>query len=221
MKRADIFHSIGLSIFTICIVYLYFTNLNALNKELKHDFKAPFVNSQSVELNSGPIWFFYDNNKGIISATKPISTEDKFTLMSLYPKEKAFSPSYAAAVDELTYNSNKEVGDIFHLILVLGGLGGVLGVMIRSLSSLVFHASQKTLDMTTWWPWYYLRPTMGLGIGVTIVVLSKTQLLVIDSPGQLTGFWILGVCILSGFAVSEVTDRLYYSANSLFGGNNS
>lgn len=140
--------------------------------------------------------------------------------MSLYPKEKAFSPTYAAAVDELTYNSNKEIGNVFHLILVLGGLGGVLGVMIRSLSSLVFHASQKTLDMTIWWPWYYLRPTMGLGIGVTIVVLSKTKLLVIDSPGELTGFWILGLCILAGFAVSEVTDRFYYSANTLFGGKN-
>ena len=96
----------------------------------------------------------------------------------------------------------------------------MLGVMIRSLSSLIFHASEKTLDMTIWWPWYYLRPTMGLGIGVTIVVLSKTKLLVIDSPGELTGFWILGICILAGFAVSEVTDRLYYSANTLFGGKN-
>ncbi len=221
MKKSDTFHAIGLSIITILIVIFYFSYLNDLNEKLKYDFKVPFNNSDSIELNSGPIWFFYDKNKHTISSAKPISLENKLTLLSLYPKEKSLSPSYSAAVDELTYISNKEIGDIFSLILILGGLGGMLGVMIRSLSSLIFHASQKTLDMATWWPWYYLRPTMGLGIGITIVVLSKTKLLVIDSPGELTGFWILGICILSGFAISEVTDRLYYSANTLFGGKNS
>ena len=220
MSRGVLVHSVMLSAITIFILVFYIANLGALNSELKKDFKSSFSNDQAVELSSGPIWFFYDKNNKTISATKPISKEDKYTLLSLYPQDKVASSSYITAVDELTYISNKEVGDIFHLILILGCLGGVLGVMIRSLSSLVFHATQKTLDMDVGWTWYYLRPIMGAGLGITIVVLSKTKLLNIDSPGELTGFWILGICILAGFAVSEVTDRIYYSANTLFGGKN-
>lgn len=219
MNKTNLIHAIALSLISFFVIFCYFEYLNKLNVALQQDFKVPFVNNTSAELSSGPIWFFYDKDCGVISSTKPISQEDKFTLLSLYPSDQLVTSSYKSAVDKLAYISNKDTNEIFSLILILGSLGGVLGVMIRSLSSLIYHSCfQKDLDMKLWWPWYYLRPIMGLGLGITIVILSKTKLLNIDSPGELTGFWILGVCILAGFAVSEVTDRLFYAAKALFGG---
>jgi len=219
MKLPDIVHALILCLITVALIACYFINLNKLNSELKKDFNVPFANTEAIELRSGPIWFYYDRNKQTLSATKPISKEDKFTLLTLYPQDKVISPSYASSIDELAFISNKEVSNIFYLILTLGSIGGALGTMIRSLSSMVYHACiQKDLDMDAWWHWYYLRPIMGVGLGVTIVVLSKTSLLNINSPGELTGFWVLGICILAGFAVQEVTDRFYYTAKSLFGG---
>ena len=218
MKKSDIIHGMILSVITMAVTFYYFTLIISLNDALKNDFKASFKNEKAVELNSGPIWFFYDKTNGQILSTKPISKEDKYTLLSLYPGNEVAPPSYVTAIDELAYNSNKETKGTFHLILFLGSLGGVLGVMIRSLSSLIYHSCfQKDLDMKIWWSWYYLRPIMGIGVGITIVVLSKTKLSIIDSAGELTGFWILGSCILAGFAISEVTDRLYYASKALFG----
>ncbi len=218
-------HALILSIVTIAIIVGYYLLVVCLNNELKKEYVVKFDNYDQVEINAGPVWFIYDKNEKELSSIKRISNEDKLLLASLFPIEKTNSETYTQyviAIDKLAYLSNKNIDNIFSITLILGALGGALGVMIRSLSSFVFHASYiKDLNMAVWWPWYYLRPVMGLGIGITIIILSKSSLLKMESTGELSGFWILGVCILGGFAVSEVTDRLYYSANTLFGGDNS
>lgn len=216
--KSILFHSIALTIITLAITICYVSHLVELDTKLQIDFEASFQPNKTIELVSGPIWFYYNKKDGKLLSSKPISNEEKTTLLSLYPKGEADLPLYISAVNELAYASNKKNQQIFSLILILGSLGGLLGVMIRSLSSFIFHSCfLKDIDMCQWWPWYYLRPVMGAGLGIVIVVLSRSQLLVVESPGELTGYWILGICILAGFATSEVTDRFYYAAKALFG----
>lgn len=220
MTKINIIHSAVLSVLTIVVIVLYILFVDKLNNKLDVEFEVKWDNSTSVDLNPGPIWFRYDKLRDILEASKPITSEEKYKLLFLYPKERPADVSYISAIDNLAYISNIKLKGIFWLVIILGALGGVLGVMIRSLSSFVFHLCYlKDLDMNGWWSWYYLRPTMGAGVGVTVVVLSKSKLLNINPPGELTGFWILGLCILAGFAISEVTDRLYFTANTIFGGN--
>lgn len=217
----NLIHAFVLSLLTIFIIIVYYQHVVCLNNELKKEHVVKFDNNDRVEIDAGPVWFIYDKKDRELLSIKRITNEDKLLLVSLFPADNTNSESYKefiTAIDKLAYLSNKEIDKVFSITLILGALGGMLGVMIRSLSSFVFHASSKDLDMDTWWPWYYLRPIMGLGIGITIIILSKSSLLQVESTGELSGFWILGICILGGFAVSEVTDRLYYSANTLFGG---
>ena len=221
LSKIDIIHAAVLCIVTISIIFLYYFSAQKLNEELKKEYVVSFENVDKIDINSGPVWFIYDQNNKKLSSIKKLSNEDRLLLISLFPTENANSvtyKNYSIAVEKLAYISNKGIDNIFNITILLGVLGGVLGVMIRSLSSFVFHATKRTLEMILWWPWYYLRPIMGAGIGLTIIILSKSSLLNIETTGELSGFWILGVCILAGFAVSEVTDRLYYAANTLFGG---
>ncbi len=216
--KVNIIHAVILTALTLAATFFYVSCLVKLNVVLQTDYETPFGSSLPTELAAGPIWFYYDKAAGKVLSSKPISNEDKVTLLSLMSKDKSESASYTAAIDKLAYISNKKSSDIFFLILILGSLGGLLGVMIRSLSSFIFHSCvMKDIEMKQWWPWYYLRPIMGVGIGIVIVVLSKSQLLVVDTPGELTSFWILGLCILAGFATEEVTDKFFFSAQALFG----
>jgi len=211
-------HSIVLSIITFCTVSIYIYLINDLYNKLNREYSVHWSNPLSVDLSIGPVWFNYDMEEEQIQVSKAINETDKYSLLFLFPKDKKLEPTYIYALNELAFRSNKNKDDLFWLIMILGGLGSLIGVMIRSISSFIFHLCViDDLDMKIWWTWYYLRPIMGFALGVAIVMLSKSELLNITSPNEISGFWILGLCILVGFAVSEVTDRLYYMAKAIFG----
>ena len=54
-------------------------------------------------------------------------------------------------------------------------------------------------------------------VGVTLIVLLKSQLITLSEPDQFAGFWLLGLCIIAGFGVDEFVNRLFYLSRTLFG----
>jgi hypothetical protein len=127
--------------------------------------------------------------------------------------------SYSEAIDNLAYLTTARQGAVISFLLILGGFGGALGAILRSLVDFVGNASYKdTLDLGRWWPLYFTRPLVGAILGFTLVVLFKAQLLTGGNPqpGSDT-FWWLGVAVLGGFSTVDVTLRLRMAAKALFG----
>lgn len=127
--------------------------------------------------------------------------------------------SYNEAIDNLAYLANVRQGDIIGFLLVLGGLGGALGAILRSLVDFVGNACYtQQLDLKRWWPLYFTRPMVGAILGFILVVLFKAQLLTAgDAQPGTDSFWWLGVAILGGFSTVDVTLRLRLAAKALFG----
>ena len=128
--------------------------------------------------------------------------------------------SYSEAIDNLAYLATVRQGNVISLLLLLGGLGGALGAILRSLVDFAGNASYaEQLDLTRWWPLYFTRPLVGAILGFVLVVLLKAQLLTGGNPQSGSdSFWWLGVAVLGGFSTVDVTLRLRMAAKALFGG---
>jgi hypothetical protein len=159
--------------------------------------------------------------RGVTSATEPAGTARAAadTGPAAVARMETLRRAYSEAIDNLAYLANARQGAVIGLLLLLGGLGGALGAVLRSLVDFVGHASYtQQLDMTRWWPLYFTRPLVGAILGFVLVVLFKAQLLTGGNaqPGS-DSFWWLGVAVLGGFSTVDVTLRLRVAAKALFG----
>jgi hypothetical protein len=136
---------------------------------------------------------------------------------------EALRRSYSEAIDNLAYLGTVRQGDVISLLLLLGGLGGALGAILRSLVDFAGNASYtQALDLSRWWPLYFTRPLVGGILGFVLIVLLKAQLLTGGNPQPGSdSFWWLGVAVLGGFSTVDVTLRLRMAAKALFGGEGS
>jgi hypothetical protein len=128
-------------------------------------------------------------------------------------------PAYNEAIDTLTFLASTRQGKMIGLLVYLGGLGGALGAILRSLVDFVGHACYTgKLDLVRWWPLYFTRPIVGWILGFVLVVMFKAQFL---APGQASpsddSLWWLGMAVLGGFSTVDVTQRLRLGAKALFG----
>ena len=126
--------------------------------------------------------------------------------------------SYYDAINELAYISNAMLETSLMYLLLLAGLGGSLGVQIRSISNFIGVACIKNqLDIKRWWPWYALRPLLGFLLGVLIVILVKARLFLMNESAPESNLWWLGLSVLVGFGASDFTERLRLLSHTLFG----
>lgn len=133
---------------------------------------------------------------------------------------ETFRRSYSEAIDNLAYLGTVRQGAVISLVLILGGLGGALGAILRSLVEFAGNASYtQNLDLSRWWPLYFTRPLVGGIIGFVVIILTQAQLLTGGNldQGASDSFWWLGVAVLGGFSTMDVTMRLRMAAKALFG----
>jgi hypothetical protein len=133
----------------------------------------------------------------------------------------AYRRSYSQAIDNLAYLGTVRQGAVISMMLILGGLGGALGAILRSLGEFAANASYyQQLDLSRWWPLYFTRPLVGGIIGFVLIILTQAQLLTGGNldQGAPDSFWWLGVAVLGGFSTMDVTTRLRMAAKALFGG---
>jgi hypothetical protein len=212
-------YAIILAVFMTLSLVVLWCFLPGLQRALLIDIRVPWDNRNNVTLQPGPSWFVYDQARNALRTGRPIDDNRKRELQALV-REGPTDRSYLQSLDQLAFDSNEAVDSekVTSLIMALGALCGVLGVLSRSISSFVFHACVlQDLNLSVWWPWYWLRPFLGASVGVTLVVLLKSRLLPFDEPDQYAGFWLLGLCILAGFGIDEFTNRVFYLSRTLFG----
>lgn len=213
-------------ILTVILLCAWFNVFKNVDEKLKNEAVASWTGHPDVILSPGPPSFWYDG-KGALHHQGPIDKELKRELLTLAsPRDtanvgaevKISLQEYTKAIDTLAYNSNKDAGKIISLLLLLGGLSGVLGVQLRSMTNFIGVACYKgTLDVPRWWPWYLIRPAIGFVVGMISVLIIDAGLLSSEGAAPTRTSWWIGVAFLAGFAINEFTDRLRLLSKSLFG----
>ncbi len=133
------------------------------------------------------------------------------------PDEVAFQ-SYYRALDKLAYGAKQSQGNYLPYLLLLGGLGGVMGVLIRTLLQFVqITAVETRLNVARWWPWYVIRPLLGFMFGVLAVLVIEAQLFVPGETAPSGTVWWLAISVLVGFGAEEFGGRLRLISKALFG----
>ena len=126
--------------------------------------------------------------------------------------------SYWAALDQLAFLSNQQMGGMLISLLLLGGVAGVLGAQLRSLGSFIGHACYTNrLDMVIWWPYFLLRPFTGFLLGIVVVIVVQAGLLAAGSGTPSSTMWWASIAFLAGFGDTEFTERLRQLTKTLFG----
>jgi len=218
-KDKKVGYAVLLALAMTASLWVLWLFLPDLERALLINVEVPWENKTGITLQSGPAWFAYDEGKKVLKTGRPIDDNRKRELQALLGQGQK-DATYLRAVDQLAYASNQnfESAKITSLIMALGALCGILGVLSRSISSFVFHACiQRDLDLSVWWPWYWLRPFLGASVGVTLIVLLKSKLIAFNEPDAQVGFWLLGLCILAGFGIDEFTNRVFYLSRTFFG----
>ena len=210
-----------------------------------YDNHVSWSKPDGVSLNANPTTTFWYDPAGKLHHRGPIDAKEKQQILSLIraakpgTKEKTGAAqkttrardtaaadnderfdSYYAAIDELTYASNKDYSRYFLYLLTIAGLSGVLGTQVRSLSNFVFIATrrERALDLRVWWPYYVARPATGFLLGLLAVLLVEAKLYVPDTQALPSGtVWWMGIAMLIGFASEEFGQRLRLVAQALFG----
>ena len=179
-------------------------------------------------LKAGPACFSHDEDKGALIYKGPIDDAMKKELLALIvmdnvPKELRDEEikTYREAIQTLACLSNAEAYRILLFLLLLSGIGGTIGVQIRSVSNFIGVACFKNeLDLKRWWPWYILRPLLGFLFGILIVILIKANLFMgTETPAEQGNLWWLGIAVLVGFGASDFSERLRLLTQTLFGKN--
>lgn len=154
-------------------------------------------------------------------ATKPpVQTQTAAGEQSASDKttRQAAIRSFGLAIDKLAYVSNSELKYSTMYLLLLAGLGGAIGVQIRSMSNFIGVAVFKQeLDVTRFWPWFAVRPFLGFVLGVVLVVMVKSRLFVPSDSATQGDMWWFGITVLVGFGVYEFHERLRSLARTMFG----
>lgn len=175
-------------------------------------------------LSSGPPTFWYDSAHSQLVCSGVVDQKQKLELVGLGTAAKeetrnAELKSYSGAIDQLAFASNQQMAGLLLSLLVLGGLAGVLGVQLRSLVNFVGKACyQNNLDLVIWWPYYAIRPLIGLLVGIVVVVIVHAGFFVAGNGAPSGTLWWAGIAFLAGFGEQEFTSRLRQLTKTLFGG---
>jgi hypothetical protein len=131
--------------------------------------------------------------------------------------------SYRESINRLAFKSTEIDVHFAVSLILLAGLSGLIGSMLRIIGDFVGWACYLyKLDLARWWPFYLLRPVMGFIIGaVTVIILKGSMAAVFDTSGLMTSTvgiysWII-FAFLAGFGVSDFTRMLKNLSKRIFG----
>ncbi len=220
-----------LCLFIVTFIFLYLGEqvLQLYDKSLANEIKVSWKAEPGVTLASGPASFLVDHEQSKLLHRGPIDNELKKNLLALIridgkadDTQIKKADSFYRAIDRLAYNANANSYPALYYLMILAGIGGLVGVQIRSISNFIGVSCIKNkLDLKRWWPWYALRPLLGFLFGILVVVLVKAELFLgTESQMEHDNLWWLGLAMLTGFGASDFGDRLRLLTQTLFGKNN-
>ena len=205
------------------IVALWKVSVEEVEHHLRNETRVPWATPSSVVPKPGPPNFWYDPEHKQLVFVGAVDAKQKFELIALLPADAAEnSPdavtTYQSAIDALAFKSNQGLLGVAVALLCLGGLSGAMGAQLRSFTSFVGNACYtERLDITTWWPYYLLRPFTGFILGIVVVVIVQAGFLSVGN-GQPSGtLWWVAIAILAGYSDDEFTQKLRQISKAVFG----
>jgi len=214
VKQNTIIASIYLIILSIVLAYAFIYFQKRLGERPAY-FGVQWKNVDSLCFSNGPSWFIVDLKSDSIKSLKAINDEDKKLLLTL-PIKKDSCNSYYNAIDLLAFKSNSEAGSQYYVILILTGICGMIGILLRTINSFVGRACYRTMDLNVWWPYYYLRPVIGFFIGPILFLLLDGKVTTIGNVSTGTNVYIIGLTILAGFGTEDFLEMLRNLSKRLF-----
>ena len=210
---------------TTIVLIIWFYALVRYDKKLQTEFTVTWNAPPNLSLKSGPSSFWYDKQTKELHYRGLIDDKLKEELISLTNVNQDSEPQlqkavrdYSEAIDKLAYQSNEAAERLIAYLLFLGGLSGMLGTQLRSMTNFVGIACFKNqLDVSRWWPWYAIRPMVGFLLGVILVLIIEAGLFSIGETKPIGTNWWLAVAFLAGFGATDFTDRLRLLSKTLFG----
>jgi hypothetical protein len=221
-QKVELFAALGLM--TLLVLWLAKSAVSHVDEFLQRVNRVHWQAPSGLTLKPGPPTFWYDAAKSQLVYVGVIDQKQKLELVGLFSPSVDQPPSaemksYWAAIDELAFVSNGQLGGLLISLLALGGLAGTLGVQLRSLVNFVGHACYtNSLDLVVWWPYYAVRPFTGLLLGMVVVVIVHAGFLVAGSGAPSGTLWWASIAFLAGFGEQEFTQRLRDLSKTLFGG---
>lgn len=217
------FTAFNLTFFSLLIIGLFvwiFTS--KIDSNVHHS--QYWKNEEKIELNfkKSPIWFAYEKDSLITSAY--ITENMKKELIELAPDSTKLDCSYFKEISVLANKSQKNDKSQIFWLIIASGIISVVGVNIRSLWDFVGNASYKyDLDIDRWWPWYFLRPTIGFLAGIVFYFLYNGGIVELNvkynSESRL--FFLLALSGLIGFGLTDFISRLRIVSKAIFGSEDS
>jgi hypothetical protein len=208
------FLSIGI---TVLLVFFFFNTKKKFDA-VKSVYSVYWKNSDTIQIKSGPNWFFYDCKADSLKSIKRIGEADKTHLLSLASTDKGKCETYNNAIDHLAFVSNIENEKNYLLILLLAGICGAIGVQLRSINNFIGVACfGKNFDFSIWWPWYILRPFIGFLIGAILFILIDGKFYGTENPDGISCSGIIAITILAGFGSEDFLDLLRKISKRIFG----
>ena len=168
-------------------------------------------NATKLRLKPGPAAFCYKEKAHELAwSGGPIDDKTKQDLLKLAPEEPEKGVAeFQRAICELVLHANERTVVSLLWLLLLGGLGGVVGVLIRAIGLFVWISTEKDeLDVNRYWPWYVMRPVLGFLNGALVVVLVKSNMLDVSKSASSNSLWWLGISVLAGYSLSEFMNLL-------------
>lgn len=217
---------IALFVSSIIILTAWFSELAKVQSHASIEISVSWTPAGDVVLKPGPPSFRYDGRSKKLIYHGLIDADRKTELAKLVPDDKAATksadggPSYWEAVDELAFDSNSGRENLIISLFLLGGISGIVGVMMRTISNFVKIACFKNvLDWRRWWPWYVARPLLGFFLGLVCVLFIEADLFRPEGKAPVAIAWWVGVAVLAGFGAEDFMERLRLLSQTLFGGN--
>ena len=212
--------AVSLFWFSIFIAVV-FLSLFIIKLDKNQIYEQPWNNNENIQLeySKAPIWFKYEDS--ILYSDVAITEDMKIKLYNLTSDTIPKNTSYFKEINTLTFNSRQGAPKSIYVILACGLLA-VFGVNIRSMWDFVGNASYKNeLNMSRWWPWYFLRPLIGFMAGIGFYFLFNGGVLEINGIGVSKSklYLLLGLSALIGFGLNDFIERLRLVSKAMFGSN--
>ena len=188
-------------------VFNDFDSVTSLHWENKSDYK--FKNT--------PSWFTYHSDS--LFVRRAIQDEDKSVLLALYQKDSLGYDNYNRALDRLQFESLKKTSPAW-LLFLLCALATCMGVMTQSLWAFVRHYSyRENLDVEQWWPWYWLRPFIGILASIMFVLLYQSGIYSgnVNYQSNSGSLLLIGLNVLIGIGLNDFIQRLRVISKAVFG----
>lgn len=223
--KSMLFFAFLLITITSASLYAGFVTIQKIQELLSTEFSVFWKMPSYTELKSGSILLHYHQSNNSIKHIGPISQVEKEKILTLITSSskkeqdnKKAVQEFTSAIDELTYQSNLKNREISGLTLLLGGIIGLIGAMVRSMNNFIGVACfKRELNLTVWWPWYILRPFIGVVLGSLIITMSQSNFFFSSEAVAKNIFWWASASFIAGFGSSDFLEKLRLISQTFFG----